>query len=137
MKVMFCYDGSERGERALKVAVDYFKVLKPEMILLTVAEPPLDASMENEEIYKEWQAERRAELRKEAEWVAEHGLEVDVILATGEPRAMILQAIEKKSPDVVVIERKEKSEKESVFQKSISAYLVKNVGCHLFIMGPV
>ncbi|MFQ5480473.1 MAG: universal stress protein [Thermodesulfobacteriota bacterium] len=136
MKIMFCHDGTDSAEGALERVVNFFKGVKPEMILVSVAEDILDASLEDEKITREYENERSALLRKAAEWVSENGLDVDVLMATGEPRAMIMKAIEKKSPDIVVIARKEKSTMESVFQKSLSAYLVKNAGCHLFIMGP-
>ncbi len=136
MKIMYCHDGTDSAQAALERAVNLFKELKPELILVSVAEDVLDASLEDETITKEYEAEKSAALRKAAEWVSNNGLDVDVMVATGEPRKMILKAIEKKSPDIVIVARKERSALESVFQKSISAYLVKNAGCHLFIMGP-
>lgn len=136
MKVMFCHDGEEKGHLALKAAIEYYKALKPEMIILCVTDDIADASMEVDSITEEFQKEHRAIIDKSAQWVAEHGMDVDVVMATGDPREMIIAAIEKKNPDVVVVARRGKSAKESVFRKSLSAYLVKNAGCHLFIMGP-
>jgi len=136
MKVMFCHDGEERGQKALEVAVEFFKPHKADMILLCVNDDIADASMEVDSLTEEFQREHKAILDKSAQWVAEHGMDVDVIMATGDPREMVVAAIEKKKPDVVVVARKQKSAKESVFRKSLSAYLVKNAGCHLFIMGP-
>jgi nucleotide-binding universal stress UspA family protein len=135
MKIMFCHDGTERGQESLERALNVFKCDKPDVILLCVAEDVLDASLEDETITEEYQAEQSAVMRQAAEKVAGAGLEVDVMLATGDPRKMILEAIGKKSPDIVIIARKEKSAMEGVFRKSLSAYLVKNAGCHLFIMG--
>ncbi len=136
MRIMYCHDGTDRAQDGLERVVNFFKGIKPEMILVSVAEDILDASLEDEKITREYECERSAVLRKAAEWVTENGLDVDVMMATGEPRTMIMKAIEKQSPDIVVIARKEKSAMESVFQKSLSAYLVKNAACHLFIMGP-
>ena len=136
MKIMYCHDGTESAQASLEEAVNIFKAHKPDMILVTVVEDVLDASLEEEVIFEEYEAEKKAVLRKAAEWVTQQGLEVDVVVAEGEPRKMIIKTIERKSPDIVVVARKEKSALESVFQKSISAYLVKNAGCHLFIMGP-
>jgi len=136
MKIMYCHDGTENAQQALDKAIRFFKALKPEVILICVAHDILDASLEDETITNEYQAECSAIMRKAAERVAENGLDVDVMMATGDPRKMILGAIEKKSPDVVVIARKERSAQESVFHKSVSAYLVKNAGCDLLIMGP-
>jgi len=132
---MYCHDGSERAQCALEKVVNFFKGVKPDILIVSVAEDIHDASLENEEINKKYDEERSAVVRKSAEWVAGSGLDVDVLMATGEPRAMILKAIEMKNPDIVVVSRRKKSEKESVFQQSLSAYLVKNAGCHLFIMG--
>jgi nucleotide-binding universal stress UspA family protein len=136
MKVMFCHDGEERGHAALKKAVEYFKPLKAEMVILCVNDDIADASMEVDSLTEEFQKEHKAIIDKSAHWIAEHGMDVDVIMATGDPRQMIVAAIEKKKPDVVVVARRGKSAKESVFRKSLSAYLVKNASCHLFIMGP-
>ena len=117
MRIMYCHDGTDSAQKALERVVNFFKGIKPEMILVSVAEDILDASLEDEKITKEYESERSAVLRKSAEWVTENGLDVDVMMATGEPRAMIMKAIEKQMPDIVVIARKEKSAMESVFQK--------------------
>ena len=135
MRIMYCHDGTEGAQQSLERAINIFKCDKPDVVLVCVAEDVLDASLEDEKITEEYQAEQGAIMRKAAEWVAGNGLEVDVLLATGDPRKMILEAIGKKSPDIVIIARKEKSAMEGVFRKSLSAYLVKNAGCHLFIMG--
>ncbi|MFQ5328763.1 MAG: universal stress protein [Thermodesulfobacteriota bacterium] len=136
MKIMYCHDGTESAQQSLERAVGFFKARKPDMILVCVAEDVLDASLVDETITEEYQSEQSGVMRRAAEWVAAQGLDVDVLLATGDPRKMILGAIEKKSPDIVIVARKEKSAMEGVFRKSLSAYLVKNAGCHLFIMGP-
>ena len=136
MNIMFLHEGSKRGQAALEQAVGYFKTLKPEITLLCVEDHVGDASMECDTISDEYQEELKGIMHSAAEWVKNQGLEVSVIQAIGDPRTMIMEAINKKSPDIVVIARREKSEIEGVFRKSVSAYLVKNAGCHLFVMGP-
>ncbi len=136
MKIMFCHDGTERGHEAMERAVNRFESQKPDVILLCVSDDVGDASMELDAITEEYENEHKQVMRRSAAWVTGKGLEVDVMLATGDPRKMIIEAIEKKNPDIVVVARKEKSTMESVFRKSVSAYLVKNAGCDLFIMGP-
>ena len=136
MKVMVCYDGSDKSHEALEKAVNYFKALKPEIILLTVTGEVLDASMESEEIFKTLESEQHDVLKKAAEWVAAQGLDVDAILAEGKPGPMIMNAIEKKSPDIVVVARQTKSKFMQTFLGSVSAYLVRHAPCHLMIMGP-
>ncbi len=137
MKVMFCHDCSERAQKALEKTVEYFKLLKPDIVLMCVVEDILDTSSEEQRIIEEYRQEHSEVIHKAAEWVAGNGLEVHVILATGNPRRMIVEAVQKQLPDIVVVARKEKSTLASVFHESISAYLVKNVGCHLMIMGPL
>jgi nucleotide-binding universal stress UspA family protein len=137
MKIMFCHDGTDHATIAMIRIVNYFKSQKPEMVLLCISEDVLDASQESDAITDEYTSELSETLRQAAEWVSGNGLEVNVMMANGEPRQMIMEAIEKKSPDLVVIARREKSLLESVFRKSISAYLVKNAACDLLILGPV
>ncbi len=137
MKIMYCHDGTERAQRALEKTVEYFKALNPEILLMCVAEDILDTSLEDERITEEYKKEHSDVMHEAAEWVAGNGLEVHVMLASGDPRHMIVEAVEKQSPDIVVVARKEKSAMAGVFSKSLSAYLVKNVGCHLMIMGPI
>ena len=137
MKIMFCHDGTDRASLAMVRAGTYFKPLKPAVVLLCVSGDVLDASVEADAKTEEYQSELRKVLSQAAEWLSGNGLEVDVMMASGEPGQMIIKAIEKKSPDIVVIARREKSLLESVFRKSISAYLIRNAGCDLMILGPV
>jgi nucleotide-binding universal stress UspA family protein len=138
MKIMFCHDGSERAQKALEKTVEYFNPLNPDIVLFfCTTEDIRDTSSEDERITKEYRQEHGDIIDNAAKWVAGNGLEVHVMLASGDPRQKIVEAIEKQLPDIVVVARKERSTLESVFQNSISAYLVKNVGCHLMIMGPL
>lgn len=62
MKILICYDGSKGSHRAMEQTVAYFKALSPEIILVTVVEPPLDASLENEEVFEKWRNNRHDKL---------------------------------------------------------------------------
>lgn len=135
MKVMICYDGSEVAHEGLERAIEYFKAKKPQIILLTATGEALDASMENEEVFEKLEEEQHNVLKEAAEWVASHGLEVDAVLAEGKPQQMIMDAIEKHKPDVVVVSRQKKSRFMQHFLGSVSAYLVRHAPCHLMIMG--
>lgn len=134
MKIMICYDGSEGSHRAMEQTVSYFKALSPEIILVTVVEPPLDASLENEEVFERWRNNRHDELMDASKWIAEHGLEVDAILAVGDPRKMLIDAIDKKSPDLVVAARRGKTEMEKMILGSVSAFLVRHSSKPMLIM---
>ena len=133
MKIMFCHDGSQRAQKALEKTVDCFKLLKPEILLLCVVEDIVDMSSGDDRIAEKYKQERSEAMHKVAAWLADNGLEVHAILATGDPRRMIVEAVQKLSPDMVVIARKEKSMLADAFSKSISSYLAKNVGCHLML----
>lgn len=134
MKIMFCHDGSARAQKALKKTIDYFSSQKPEMVLLTVAEEPHDASMVSEENFEKWKSERHDELKKAAESVVREGLEVDAILAVGDPREMIIEAINKKSPDLVVVARRGKSEVGKMLLGSVSAYVIRHAERPVLVM---
>ncbi len=135
MKIMFCYDGSEIADKALAKTVDYFKPQKPEMIILTVVEEPRDASMENEEIFEQWKKERHDELIKATKWVVDHGLDVDAVLAIGDPREMILEAAVKKDPDLIVVARRGMTESRlRMVLGSVSAYVVRHAERPVLVM---
>lgn len=103
MKMLMCHDGSEIAQSALEKSIAMFKNEKPEIILVTVAEEPADASSYDEAAFEAWRAEREASLTEAADWVVQQGLDVDAIMAIGDPRKMLVEAVKKKNPDIVVI----------------------------------
>lgn len=134
MKIMICYDGSEGSHRAMEQTVDYFKAHHPEIILVTVVEPPLDSSLENEEVFERWRNDRHNELKDAAKWISDHGLEVDAMLAVGDPRKMLIKAMEKKSPDLVVVAKRGRTEMDKMLLGSVSAFLVRHSPCPMLVM---
>jgi len=134
MKIMFCYDGSEISQKALAKTLEYFKAMKPNILLVTVAEQPLDASMENEALFEEVEKKKHFELRKQAEWVAEQGFEVDVVMAVGDAREMLIETVNRKDPDIVVIGRRGVSEMKRMLLGSVSAYLVRHAERPVLVM---
>ena len=103
MKILFCHNGSELARSALEKSVAMFRQLKPEIVLVTVVEEPADASSHDEEAFEAWRAKREADLRRAAQWVSEEGLDADAVLAIGDTRKMLVEAVRKKRPDLVVI----------------------------------
>lgn len=73
------------------------------MILVAVIEEALDASSHAEKAFQERQEQMDAQLKQEAQRVSELGFDVNVILAVGDPRKMLMMAIENAHPDLVVI----------------------------------
>lgn len=103
MKLLVCHDGSEAAQSALEKSIALFKCERPEIILSTVVEEPADASSYDETAFEELRAKREADMKQVAGWVVEQGLDVDVIIAIGDPRKMLVETVRKKKPDIVVI----------------------------------
>ena len=103
MKILVCHDGSEVAQSALEKTVVFFKWAKPQIVVATVAEEPADASSYDEAAFEEERTKREDDLKKAANWVMEHGLDVDAILAVGDPRKMLLETVARKNPDLVVV----------------------------------
>ena len=131
---MVCYDGSDRSKNALNIALELFKGQNPDMMILLVAEEPLDASTENEELYEEWQKECHDLLNEAAREITQLGLEVDAILATGDPRKMIIEAIANKDPDVVVLSKRGKGSVKNALLGSVSTYIVRQAQCPVLVV---
>jgi nucleotide-binding universal stress UspA family protein len=105
MKMLICHDGSENAQSALEKSIAIFSRERPEIILVTVVEEPADASSHDEAVFEELRASREAVLKQAANWVVKQGLDVVVIVAVGvgDPRKMLVEAVRKKKPDIVVI----------------------------------
>ena len=134
MKIMVCHDGSERSQEALERTVALFKAQKPEIILITVVEEPLDATSQDEESFEKWRTRRDQELKTAANWVVKHGLNVDAILAVGDPRKMITEAASNKNPDILVVARRGAGLLEKMALGSVSAYLIRHAECPVLVM---
>ncbi len=126
MKVMVCHDGSQRAQVALERAVALLKSNNPEVILLTVVEEPLDATSVDEDSFDKWKTKRDDDLKNAAQWVASNGLNVDALLAVGDPRKMILEASSMKNPDLLVISRRGSGGTEKMVLGSVASYIVKH-----------
>lgn len=134
MKIMVCHDGSERAQKALEKTLDIFKLEKPEVYILTVIEPPLDATSTDEESFQKWQEKRRGDLQEAAEYVAGHGFLADAILAEGDPRKMILEAVDSKSPDILVVAKRGGGMLGKMVLGSVSDYMVRHARCPVLII---
>jgi len=130
---MVCHDGSESAQFALDKVIELFRREKPEIIIITVVEEPRDASMVHEEIFQKYRQERHDFLLKTSNEVAGKGFEVDAILAIGDPRRMIPEAVENKNPDILVVARRGAGAIEKMVLGSVSAYLVRHVQCPVMV----
>ena len=134
MKIMVCHDGSERSQEALERTVALFKAQKPEIIIVTVVEEPLDATSMDEESFEKWRSRRDQDLKNAANWVVGQGLDVDAILAVGDPRKMITEAAANKNPDILVVARRGAGLLEKMAIGSVSAYLIRHAECPVLVM---
>lgn len=103
MKMLICHDGSGNAQAALEKSIAMFRSDNLEIIMATVIEEPADASSYDEAAFEEWRATREADLKAAADSVVKQGFDVDVIVAVGDPRKMLVEAIKRKKPDIVVI----------------------------------
>lgn len=134
-KVMVCFDGSDRARTALEKTMGFFKAgEKPYVIILTVVEPPLDATSVDEESFEKWKAVRKEELDEAAKMVASRGFEVDALLAEGDPRKMIVEAAEKKRPDIIVVARRGATKVLNMPLGSVSSYVVRHAGFPVIVV---
>lgn len=133
MKIMVCHDGSENAKQAMEQAVELFKPYKPEVILVSVVEGAADASSVNEEIFDKMREERHDFLKKTSAWLAEHGCDVDSIMAVGDARTMLLATAEQKNPDLLVIGKRGRGVIKEMVLGSVSAYLIRHAKCPVIV----
>jgi nucleotide-binding universal stress UspA family protein len=131
---MVCYDGSEHAKKALETTLVQFKNAKPEIIIVTVVEPPLDATGFEEKDFREWSAKRDEDLRAAAERVLDFDLDADAILAVGDPRKMIVEAAEQKSPDLVVITRRGAGIFGKMALGNVSSYIISHIDIPVLVL---
>ena len=134
MNIMVCHDGSKKAQDALVKAVGLFITMNPTIWLLTVVEAPLDASSTNEESYRKLCERREDDLKTVGTWVVDQGLEADIIIATGDPRKMILEAAKSKSPDLLVVAKRGGGLLDEMVLGSVSAYLIRHASCPVLVM---
>lgn len=134
MKVMVCHDGSDRSQAALERTMELFKSQKPEILLVTVVEEPLDATSHDEKTFESWRASRGESLKSAANWVVNNGLNVDAILAVGDPRKMIIEATENKNPDILVVAGRGEGLFKDIVLGSVSSFLVRHAECPVLVM---
>lgn len=137
MQMLICHDGSEAALSVVEKSIALFKNEKPEVILATVVEEPADASSYDEAAFDELRADRESNMKEAAEWVAGHGLDVDVIISIGDPRKMLVETIKMKKPDIVVISSRPPGGgvRFGNVSVSVSDYLIRHIGdCPVLVM---
>lgn len=105
MKIMIAYDGSRNAKLALAQVLTLFGSSHPTIMLIGVAENPLDSTDANETLFQEEYNELKQSMHEGMDFVKKEGLDCEIILAEGDPRKMILKASKKRVPDLLVIAR--------------------------------
>src|SRR5690554_823033 len=105
MNIMIAYDNSTNAKNALEKTLQMFAALKPKVTLISVIEDVLGSSGVNEFHYLEYKRDFSEAVRETAQTLNELGISTEVMIAEGDPRKMILQAVEHKQPDLLVIAR--------------------------------
>lgn len=149
MKIMVAYDGSRNAKLGLAQVLTLFKNVNPIIMLIGVAENPLDSTDANEILFQEEYSELKEALHEGMSFVTNEGLECEIILAEGDPRKMILKASKKRVPDLLVIARHSHQpdggfiaqslnyfvdELDYMTFGSVSAFLTRRAECPLLIL---
>jgi nucleotide-binding universal stress UspA family protein len=149
VEIMIAYDDSRNAKLALAQTVTLFRELNPLIILICVAEEPRDASDENEALFRGEYAELKAGAERAAAVALEEGISVEVIMAEGDPRKMILRATKERAPDLLVVSRRSNEPDGGLVARSLSAlvdeidymtfgsvssFLARRVECPLLIL---
>lgn len=130
LRIMVCLDGSKAGLRGLKHTLEYYSSKKDaEYVIVTVEQEARSTGFE-----EELMEAGRDRLKEAADIVAKRGFGVKTMLALGRPGEMIIKAIEKNNPDLVVIMKREEYEKDSSFQMSMTAHLGHYAHSHLLVL---
>lgn len=148
MNIMFAYDNSTNAKQALDKTLKMFACMLPRVSLIAVVDPGAGSSGVNEKSYEEYKFDFSEAVRETAQTLNELGVTTDVIIAEGDPRKMILQAVNEKKPDLLVIARHSEKADSNVIGKtldalveefnfmtfgSVSSFLTRRVTCPVLI----
>ena len=123
MNIMVAYDNSTNAKQALEKTLQMFAGLKPKITLVGVVEDVLGSSGVNEERYLDFKHDFSEGLREAAQTLNELGISAEVLLAEGDPRKMILQAVKNKQPDLLVIARHSEKIDSNIIGKTLDAWV--------------
>ncbi len=123
MNIMIAYDNSTNAKHALDKTLKMFAALKPSITLISVIEDVLGSSGVNEDRYNEYKHDFSEAVRETAQTLNELGINTEVIIAVGDPRKMILQAVKSKSPDLLVIARHSEKADSNIIGKTLDAWV--------------
>ncbi len=123
MNIMIAYDNSTNAKQALDKTLQMFAALKPNITLVGVVEDVLGSSGVNEERYLEFKHDFSEGLREAAQTLNELGISAEALLAEGDPRKMILQAVKNKQPDLLVIARHSEKVDSNIIGKTLDAWV--------------
>ena len=123
MHIMIAYDNSTNAKHALEKTLQMFAALKPRVTLVSVVEDILGSSGVNEERYLEFKHDFSEGVREAAQTLNELGISTEVMIAEGDPRKLILQAVKSKQPDLLVIARHSEKLDSNIIGKTLDAWV--------------
>lgn len=150
MKIMIAYDGSRNARLALAQTITMFRDLKPQLVLVAVAENPRDITAGNEDLFQQEVSDLKAHLSEALEVCQAEQIVAETMLLEGDARKMLLYAAEKKlHPDMLVLARHSHEpdggfiarsltyfvdELDYMTFGSVSSFLARRVQCPLLIL---
>lgn len=121
MNIMFAYDHSTNARQALDKTLRMFACMSPKVTLIGVVDPTVGSSGVNEQEYEEYRFDFAEAVRETAQTLNELGVNSEVIIAEGDPRKMILQAVNSRKPDLLVIARHSEKADSNLIGKTLDA----------------
>lgn len=123
MNIMIAYDNSTNAKHALEKTLQMFAALKPKITLVGVVEDVLGSSGVNEDRYLEYKYDFSEGVREAAQTLNELGISTEVMIAEGDPRKMILQAVKNKQPDLLALARHSEKADSNIIGKTLDAWV--------------
>ena len=123
MNIMFAYDHSTNARQALDKTLRMFACMSPKVTLIGVVDPTVGSSGVNEQSYEDYKYDFAEAVRETSQSSIELGVNTEVIIAEGDPRKMILQAVNNRNPDLLVIARHSEKADSNIIGKTLDAWV--------------
>jgi nucleotide-binding universal stress UspA family protein len=136
-RILVAYDDTESARRALDRTAELAKAFGSEVIVTSVAPllvgsprgaGPIDPIDSPERHVEELEAARR--------FLAERGIEPQLVPATGDPASAIAMVADEREADLVVVGTREPGLAERILRHSVSAEVARRVHRDLLIVHP-
>jgi nucleotide-binding universal stress UspA family protein len=129
------YDGTEASERALGRAGELATAFGSSVIVTSVSPVMTGAAHGGGSVDPtDPPEEHEALLERGRATLAEHGIQADTVLATGDPAEAIVELAQQRSADLIVVGTREPGFWERLLGHSVSAAVQRHARCDVLIV---